>query len=148
MEYPKIKREIDKDYLAFIRKQPCLVSLCPHKSFAHHDPSVGAGGSDYTTLPLCHNHHIGFGVHDMGRESFQKRHGLDFEKEKIRLLIKYIKELKRTYPDKWFKKGQVSVKRKNKSGCCCIIDDQDNVVSVCGAHANWLDDHIKELKKK
>jgi hypothetical protein len=36
-----------------------------------------------------------------------------------------------------FKRGQESVKRKNKSGCVCIIDDNDNVVSPCGAHLQW-----------
>lgn len=38
-----------------------------------------------------------------------------------------------------FKRGQESVKRKNKSGCCCIVDDNDNVTSVCGAHQQWKD---------
>ena len=37
----------------------------------------------------------------------------------------------------WFKKGQNSVFRKNKSGCCCIIDDNDNIVSACDAHKKW-----------
>lgn len=46
----------------------------------------------------------------------------------------------------WFEKGQLSVKRKNKSGCCCIIDDDDNVISICGAHKNWLDDKFKKYK--
>ena len=41
-----------------------------------------------------------------------------------------------------FKKGQKSILRKNKSGCCCIIDDNDNVISVCGAHQQWLEDHL------
>ena len=39
---------------------------------------------------------------------------------------------------KWFVKGQNSVWRKNKSGCTCIIDDNDNIIQVCGAHENWL----------
>jgi hypothetical protein len=44
-----------------------------------------------------------------------------------------------------FKAGQLSVKRKNPSGCCCIIDenDGDKVVQVCGAHQTWLEEHLK-----
>lgn len=38
-----------------------------------------------------------------------------------------------------FKAGQLSVNRRNKSGCCCIIDDNDQVISACGAHLNWRD---------
>ena len=41
-----------------------------------------------------------------------------------------------------FEKGQESVLRQNKSGCCCIIDDNEDVVSVCGAHENWLESVI------
>lgn len=37
----------------------------------------------------------------------------------------------------WFEKGQKSVKRRNESGCCCVIDNDDKVVSVCGAHSEW-----------
>ena len=43
---------------------------------------------------------------------------------------------------KWFKKGQNSILRKNKSGCCCIINDDGKVISVCGAHQEWLDNHL------
>jgi len=40
----------------------------------------------------------------------------------------------------WFKKGQNSVKRQNESGCCCIINDNDEVVSACGAHSDWANE--------
>ena len=43
---------------------------------------------------------------------------------------------------KWFEKGQLSVKRKNESGCICIIDDNDEVVSVCGAHKAWMEKQL------
>jgi hypothetical protein len=48
----------------------------------------------------------------------------------------------------WFEKGQLSIKRKNKSGCTCIIDedDGDRIVSVCGAHQNWLEE-MKEVEE-
>lgn len=92
--YPKNKRETDKAYLAYIREQPCLVWNCPNKSATHHDPSVGAGGSDYTALPLCSRVHHVPGVHAMGKDTFQKRYNINFDKERIRLLIGYIKLLK------------------------------------------------------
>lgn len=44
---------------------------------------------------------------------------------------------------RWYEKGRESVKRENQSGCCCIIDDNDKVVSACGAHLNWFEEHKK-----
>ena len=41
-----------------------------------------------------------------------------------------------------FKRGQESINRKNQSGCCCIIDADDNVILVCGAHQNWLEEKL------
>lgn len=48
-----------------------------------------------------------------------------------------------------FKKGRESVLRENKSGCCCIIDDDGNVVSACEAHQAWLEKKMdaKNLQK-
>ena len=90
---PKNKREVDKAYLQYIREQPCLVWDCPNKSVVHHHPSIGAGGSDYTALPLCVDHHI-LGVHQMGKGLFQKKYRIDFNRERVRLLIGYIRTLK------------------------------------------------------
>ena len=45
---------------------------------------------------------------------------------------------------KWFEKGQLSVKRENKSGCICIIDDADEIVSVCLAHKVWMEKQVTE----
>lgn len=98
MQIPKPKREVDKTYLQYIREQPCLVWDCPNKSVAHHDPSVGAGGSDYLSLPLCVDHHIP-GVHQMGKGLFQKKYRIDFNRERVRLLIGYITLLKRKIQD-------------------------------------------------
>lgn len=53
------------------------------------------------------------------------------QKEKARLIAK------------WFKKGQNSIKRKNKSGCCCIINDDGSTIErLCDAHK----DYVQELK--
>ncbi len=51
---------------------------------------------------------------------------------------------------KWFEKGQMSIKRKNKSGCCCIIDEDlgDKVVSVCGAHQTWMEEQLPDAEVK
>lgn len=42
---------------------------------------------------------------------------------------------------RWFKKGRESVLRDNKSGCCCLFDEKDNLVSICNAHKEWVEDH-------
>lgn len=58
---PKPEKYINEDYLAWIRKQPCL--KCGGKSEACHvrQPYWGAGKSlrphDYAAIPLCHNDH-------------------------------------------------------------------------------------------
>ena len=38
-----------------------------------------------------------------------------------------------------FKKGQLSVKRKNESGCVRIINDSDEIESLCGLHEELID---------
>ena len=91
---PKQARETDPDYLKYIREQPCLVYNCPNKASVHHDPSIGAGGSDYETLPLCDPLHHVEGVHRMGKDTFQEKFNLNFDRERIRLLKGYIKKLK------------------------------------------------------
>jgi len=64
----------------------------------------------------------------------EKRKQKEKDKERARLI------------KKWYEKGQDSIRRKNESGCCCIIDEEDGetIISVCGAHAQWLDDRIAE----
>ncbi len=44
----------------------------------------------------------------------------------------------------WFKKGQNSIRRKNKSGCCCMFSDDDTeITSLCGAHEDYYEEKIK-----
>jgi len=101
MGHEKPKREIDKDYLKWIRQQPCLVSIgrcgigcgCEGEITAHHDPTIGAGGSDFNALPFCLAHHIP-GVHSMGKKTFQEIYNIDFNRERVRLLKNYIILLK------------------------------------------------------
>ena len=89
-EDPKNKREIDKEYLKFIRKHSCLCGVgCMGRVEAHHTTTRGAGGSDYKALPLCAKHHSAAGGY--GKDTFQNRYFMDFDKEIIRLLIEHIK---------------------------------------------------------
>ena len=37
-----------------------------------------------------------------------------------------------------FRKGQESVLRKNNSGCCCKFDEDDTIVELCAAHADYV----------
>ena len=56
--YPKPKRYQDKAYLAYIRKQACVILGCRSRPvYPHHTISRGAGGSDLLTLPVCLEHH-------------------------------------------------------------------------------------------
>lgn len=90
---PKQKREKDPGYLKHIREQGCLVPDCLYTpSDAHHSPSVGSGGSDYATVPLCRKHHSE--CHLVGRKTFQEKFGVDFKEERVQLLIGYIRKLK------------------------------------------------------
>jgi hypothetical protein len=83
---PKITRETDKEYLDYVRSHACLIGiLCYGKVEPHHYPTVGAGGSDYTSVPLCRKHHGE--AHQIGRQKFQKKYGLSFTDEQVRLLI-------------------------------------------------------------
>jgi hypothetical protein len=49
---------------------------------------------------------------------------------------------------KGFIRGRESVYRKNKSGCCCIIDDSGNVINACGAHEEWLELALEKSKNE
>ena len=94
----KIKREIDLDYLAYLRSQPCVVWLdcigvdCEGDIVVHQIPTVGAGGSDLTAIPMCVKHHAE--IHKVGKGLFQKTYRIDLNREKINLLTSYIKKLK------------------------------------------------------
>ena len=90
-EDPKNKREIDKEYLKFVRKHSCLCGVgCIGRVEAHHTNTRGAGGSDYKAIPLCVLHHAD--IDNLGKKTFQNRYFMSFDKEIIRLLIEYIKE--------------------------------------------------------
>jgi len=88
--FPKPRRLESKSYLKWIRLQPCLIHR-PRQAHAHHSVAKGARGSDYRSVPLCFECHSE--LHQIGAETFAKRHNLDFHSEIIRLLEIYVGEL-------------------------------------------------------
>lgn len=90
MEDPKTKREVNKGYLKFIKQQPCIIS--ESKGEPHHTDSRGSGGSDYRAVMLSRILHAE--CHAIGKDTFQKKYSVSFDKEIIRSLILYIKQLK------------------------------------------------------
>ena len=86
---PKPKREVDKKYLEFIKKQFCLCRNrdCIGDTSPHHTTTKAASGSDLKTVPLCATHHSE--VHNIGRDTFQKKYNIRFDEEIIKLLARY-----------------------------------------------------------
>ena len=41
-----------------------------------------------------------------------------------------------------FSRGRASVYRENKSGCVCVFDDDQNIISVCDAHRDLIEDAL------
>lgn len=85
-----------KKHLAFIRKQPCLVTdgrgQCCNGTIihAHHLTFCGGQGlgtkeCDSLTVPLCHSHHIN--LHSIGEKRWWACWGIDAE-EKAKNLAK------------------------------------------------------------
>ena len=56
------------------RESACMVCGCSPCD-PHHEPSVGAGGLDHDTTPLCRRHHDE--RHTMPLADFNARHGVD-----------------------------------------------------------------------
>ena len=82
---------IDERYLDFVRRQPCCVPGCREMVVhAHHVQSKGAGRCDYMAVPLGQKHHTGpWGVENIGRDTFQTKHGIKFEEIIYALLSRY-----------------------------------------------------------
>ena len=60
-----------------------------------------------------------------------------------------LKEEKGKLISEWFEKGRKSVLRTNKSGCCCEFDEaEDEVVSLCAAHAEYFREQKAVLEKE
>ena len=81
---PRQGRAVDRDYLAFIARQPCLI--CGRRSTVHHVRECGSPKDDRRTLPLCPEHHlIQFGprtsIEALGKKKFEKYHGVALNDE-------------------------------------------------------------------
>jgi hypothetical protein len=93
LQIPK-ERWQSSEYLAFIRKQACLI---PHgsrfrKGEAHHTISRRwVTGSDANTIPLCHECHM-TAHHTVGVETFLKEHHVNQEKAIARLHDAFLRE--------------------------------------------------------
>ncbi len=87
--YPKPTRYVNKDYLAYISKQPCLI--CGKTAEPHHWKSRGSGGSDLLCVPLCREHHGE--VEQIGTSTFSIKYDISFKDYMIGLLCEYIKQL-------------------------------------------------------
>ena len=81
---PKPERTTDEEYLGYIQQQDCLV--CGDISESHHLITRRTGGSDYTAVNLCREHHTEIG---MGIEKFQKKYKLNVWKDAHRLFERY-----------------------------------------------------------
>ena len=88
-EYPKPKTDKDPKYLAWVRKQPCVITgRTPCE--AHHTQTGGTAmkGSDYAALPLYFEMHR---EHDrVGKKTFWRLY--DVKQIIIDHLVRYIKE--------------------------------------------------------
>lgn len=95
MAKPKTYRS--DPYLSFIRNQPC--ALCGDKSDAHHVDTGGTGikCADTRTVPLCRIHHSE--CHTIGKETFQRKHGIDFHSIVIQCLERYVCRSQGDEPD-------------------------------------------------
>lgn len=84
-----------EEYLNFIRSLPCLIEdrNC-FSQIAPHHIEARATCSDLWTLPLCCGHHTGDnGIH-RGKETFERRYGLNIDREVMKLNKQYIIKLK------------------------------------------------------
>ena len=81
---------IDERYLEFVRRQPCCACGGYGTIQAHHVQTKGAGRCDYLAVPLCVEDHTGWcGVGNIGRDTFQREHGINFAEIIYALLSRY-----------------------------------------------------------
>jgi hypothetical protein len=99
--HPKQKIHKNKDYLAWIRRKPCLACGKKGPNDAHHVWNSGKknSGNDFLAAPLCRSHHTfdATAYHNMGHDKFEYLWNIDFKDEIINLLTEYLEEISRTY---------------------------------------------------
>ena len=80
MKFPKPVTYKNKDYLAYIRKQPC--AICGSPAEPHHvrrerwGAGTGKKPHDYVTVPLCRYHHDPAVEEDILPETSIRRQGV------------------------------------------------------------------------
>lgn len=84
-------REVDNAYTEFVKTLPCVVTGNPEGNDPMHVHSEGAGGSDYSQIPVRHNLHVE--SHAIGLETFAEKYNLDLQKEIHKTNVAYIKYL-------------------------------------------------------
>lgn len=96
---PKQRIHRDKKQLDFVQSQFCIVVFdCQGDVVAHHENILKQGGTgckgpDFCTVPLCAKHHRE--RHDLGRNTFYRKHGLDPMLEIIRYNAMYLSREKK-----------------------------------------------------
>lgn len=102
-----MKTPRSKDYRAFIREHSCCVCLPPveYQPFFHARQNIqaahtGIGGvgikaSDYSCIPLCHEHHAE--AHQHGEKTFQDKHNIEFWRIREQMMAEYIQRLEDSY---------------------------------------------------
>lgn len=84
---PKPKRQKDPEYIKYIKGHCCLLCMAEGVD-AHHIITRGAGGSDYTTVPLCRACHSK--VHRLGLMRILVQEGVDLWEECCMLLVGWL----------------------------------------------------------
>ena len=90
MGIEKPKREVDEDYLDFIRGMPCAV-CGKFPADPHHWKTRASGGSDYWAIAMCRRCHRL--IDDLGRNTFCNIYEFDPWKKIIESLVEFIKSL-------------------------------------------------------
>ena len=80
--YTRFRRDKDPRYLAWIRRQPCIVKGCKsrYQEAAHTGPrGLSTKADDRDALPICPFHHQtgNQSYHRLGRRRFEAVHRLD-----------------------------------------------------------------------
>lgn len=93
----KKKTPRDEKYLAWIRKQPCLVSGSEYDVIAHHvrhgNPcGMGLKPSDYRCIPLRADIHVNLHSWRNGEADWYLFHGIQPAKSILTLLVQYAAE--------------------------------------------------------
>jgi hypothetical protein len=88
-------RGVDKDYLAWMARQPCMIS--GRRATVHHVRRCGEGKDDRRTLPLAPEYHLiqhrpRTSIEALGKRKFEARYSVDLEASIKRYNARYEQE--------------------------------------------------------